>query len=139
MHQAVSNWITRHKHDRDRRGCVLRCESRGIAAGRHEYIHAPLHKFGSKRRQPAVLAASPAVFDGHVLAVEKPASPRPLRNACNTGPVSSGERALKNPITGLAACCARAVNGQAAVAPPSNLMNSRRLMLFPPEARTPGS
>jgi len=50
---------------------VLRCESRGIAAGRHEYIHAPLHKFGSKRRQPAVLAASPAVFDGDVLAVEK--------------------------------------------------------------------
>src|SRR5262245_7721960 len=62
---------------------------------------------------------------------KKPASPRPLRNACNTGPVSSGERALKNPITGLAACCARAENGQAAVAPPSNLMNSRRLMAAP--------
>jgi len=136
MHQAVSNWITRHKHDRDRRGCVLRCESRGIAAGRHEYIHAPLHKFGSKRRQPAVLAASPAVFDGHVLAVEKPASPRPLRNACNTGPVSSGERALMNPISGFADCCARTENGQAAVTPPTNVMKSRRLTVAPEAVTT---
>src|SRR4029079_5022132 len=62
---------------------------------------------------------------------KKTASPRPLRNACNTGPVSSGERALKNPITGLTACCARTENGQPAVAPPSNLMNSRRLIATP--------
>src|SRR5262249_41349306 len=61
---------------------------------------------------------------------KKPASPRPLRNACNTGPVSSGERALKNPISGFDDC-ARAENGQAAVAPPSNLMNSRRLIATP--------
>jgi hypothetical protein len=59
---------------------------------------------------------------------KKPTSPSPLRNACNTVPASSGERALKYPITGLAACCARTENGQAAVAPPSNLMNSRRLI-----------
>src|SRR5262245_27337786 len=62
---------------------------------------------------------------------KKPASPRPLRNACNTSPVSSGERALMNPITGLVGCCARTENGQAAVAPPSNLMNSRRLIAAP--------
>src|SRR5262249_55760329 len=59
------------------------------------------------------------------------ASPRPLRNACNTCPVSSGERALINPITGIADCCARTETGQAAVAPPSNLMNSRRLIASP--------
>jgi hypothetical protein len=29
-----------------------------------------------------------------------------------------------NPITGIASCCARTENGQAAVAPPSNLMVS---------------
>src|SRR5262249_3573938 len=50
---------------------LLRCYGRCLASGRHEYVYAPLHKFGSERRQPAVLAASPAVFDGHVLAVEK--------------------------------------------------------------------
>ena len=32
------------------------------------------------------------------------------------------------PITGIAGCCARAVSGQAAAAPPSKLMNSRRFM-----------
>src|SRR5262252_5524052 len=62
---------------------------------------------------------------------KKPASPRPLRNACNTSPVSSGERALMNPITGLVDGCARTENGQPAVAPPSNLMNSRRLIATP--------
>ena len=62
---------------------------------------------------------------------KKPNSPRPFRNACNTGPVSSGERALMNPISGFADCCARTENGQAAVAPPSNLMNSRRLTRSP--------
>ena len=71
LHQAGSDWITCHKHDRDRRGCVLRCESRGIAAGRHEHIDAPLHKLCSECRQTVILAASPAVFDGDVVALEK--------------------------------------------------------------------
>src|SRR5262249_35068828 len=62
---------------------------------------------------------------------KKPASPRPLRNACNTSPVSSGERALMNPITGLVDGGARTENGQPAGAPPSNLMNSRRFIATP--------
>src|SRR6516225_966555 len=33
-----------------------------------------------------------------------------------------------NPITGIAGCCARAASGHAAAAPPSSVMNSRRLM-----------
>src|SRR5215475_11318742 len=35
---------------------------------------------------------------------------------------------LRNPITGIAACCARAVSGHAAVAPPIKAMNERRLV-----------
>src|SRR5262245_15995028 len=62
---------------------------------------------------------------------KKPASPRPLRNACNTGPVSSGERALINPITGLAACCARTENGHATAVQPKSVTNSRRLIASP--------
>jgi hypothetical protein len=38
-----------------------------------------------------------------------------------------GEALLRNPITGTAGCCARAASGHAA-APPSSVMNSRRLM-----------
>jgi hypothetical protein len=40
---------------------------------------------------------------------------------------SSGDLALMNPTTGSAGCCARAANGHAA-APPSSVMNARRLM-----------
>ena len=35
--------------------------------------------------------------------------------------------ALRNPTTGIAGCCARAASGHAAAAPPSSVMNSRRL------------
>jgi hypothetical protein len=34
----------------------------------------------------------------------------------------------KNPTTGIAGCCARAASGHATAAPPSSVMNSRRLM-----------
>src|SRR5262249_38281098 len=37
----------------------------------------------------------------------------------------SGDAPLRNPITGIADCCARAASGHA-VAPPSSTMNSRR-------------
>ena len=36
-----------------------------------------------------------------------------------------------DPITGIARCCARAASGQAAAAPPSNVMNARRLTRSP--------
>src|SRR5262245_47867095 len=43
----------------------------------------------------------------------------------------SGDALLRNPITGIVACCARAASGHATAAPPSSVMNSRRLMGFP--------
>jgi hypothetical protein len=41
--------------------------------------------------------------------------------------LTGADELLRNPITGIAACCARAASGQAA-APPSSVMNSRRFM-----------
>jgi ABC-type uncharacterized transport system substrate-binding protein len=38
---------------------------------------------------------------------------------------SLAERLLRNPITGIAGCCARASSGQASAAPPSRVTNSR--------------
>src|SRR5262245_12692168 len=38
---------------------------------------------------------------------------------------------LRNPITGIAACCPRAANGQATAALPRNKMNSRRFIARP--------
>jgi hypothetical protein len=57
----------------------------------------------------------------------KPVSCRPSRNAVafwGHG-LLSGDPKLKNPTTGIAGCCARAMSGQV-VAPPNSVMNSRR-------------
>jgi hypothetical protein len=43
---------------------------------------------------------------------------------------SVGDTAPRNPITGIVGCCARAARGHAA-APPSSVMNSRRLIQSP--------
>src|SRR5262249_49119969 len=45
------------------------------------------------------------------------------------GAYASGDALLRNPITGIAACCARAMSGHAATAPPSAASNSRRPMV----------
>src|SRR5215467_3591193 len=56
----------------------------------------------------------------------KPDSLRPRRNAVNQWGCSPANVTLRNPITGIAACCARAASGHAAAAPPTSVMNSRR-------------
>jgi hypothetical protein len=43
---------------------------------------------------------------------------------------------LRNPINGIAACCARVVSGHATIVLLKNLMNSRRLMGLDPWPRT---
>jgi hypothetical protein len=52
-------------------------------------------------------------------------SRKPPRNAATRFAESSSDLALRNPITGIAGCCPRAVRGHAA-APPSSVMKSRR-------------
>jgi hypothetical protein len=66
-----------------------------------------------------------------------------FRRDLTEGPYTAGERGRRfgaNPITGIAGCCALATTGQAAAAPPSSVMNSRRLipgMGLPPLGRAP--
>src|SRR5262249_59144896 len=60
----------------------------------------------------------------------KPASPKPLRNPARRLAFGSGEPECRNPITGMADCCARATSGRASAAPPS-VKNSRRFILRP--------
>jgi hypothetical protein len=56
----------------------------------------------------------------------------------SSGAMALGSTALRNPITGIADCCARAAIGYATAAPPRSVMNSRRftarcLPYFQPE------
>jgi hypothetical protein len=51
-----------------------------------------------------------------------------LPNALSCSVKVAAAPAFNTPISTGAGCCARAASGQAAAAPPSNVMNSRRLM-----------
>jgi hypothetical protein len=53
---------------------------------------------------------------------------KPWRNAARRCSVPSGDVLRRNPITGIAGCCARAAIGHA-VALPRKAMNSRRFMM----------
>jgi hypothetical protein len=57
-----------------------------------------------------------------------PVSFKPWRNAAMKSSVPACEAACREPITGIAACCARAASGQVTAALPKMLMKSRRLM-----------
>jgi hypothetical protein len=61
--------------------------------------------------------------------MSKPVSPRPLRKVAAICAYSQDDPPLRNPIIGIAVCCARAASGHDA-APPSSVMNSRRARSF---------
>jgi hypothetical protein len=53
---------------------------------------------------------------------------RPARNASVRWANPSARELRRNPITGIAGCCARAASGHAAAVLPNKAINSRRLM-----------
>ena len=61
-----------------------------------------------------------------------------LRNAVKKLTFVSAELECRYPITGMVGCCARAVSGHVAAAPPRTPRNSRRLM-FAPKAQDEAS
>ena len=68
----------------------------------------------------------PAVFDCDVLAFDVSGFAQALAECAPVRTV--GDALPRNPITGIAGCCARAASGHAAAAPPSVKTNSRRRM-----------
>jgi hypothetical protein len=66
----------------------------------------------------------------------KPSSLKPAWKAVRKFTKVRGEPLLRKPITGVAGCCARAASGHATAAPPTSVMNSRRLTVSPPQAKT---
>ena len=98
---------------------------------------------GEPNRPPAP-AADP--FDSRPSGIRSPRSrPRHSRSPSGPGEIRADGRptrqaiwGLRNPITGIAGCCARAASGHAA-APPSSVMNSRRLTRSPRRRGRAGS
>src|SRR5262249_51053803 len=82
------------------------------------------NQFSRQRRGSIKLIFGPAIFNRHVLVLDKTGLFQALTESAQ--PVS----AWRNPTTGIAGCCARAASGYAIV-PPSSAMNSRRLIQSP--------
>ena len=69
----------------------------------------------------------PAILDRHVLTLDIAGSRSDPGGTRRQGARRvTGDQPLRNPITGIAGCCARAASGHAAAAPPRSVMNSRR-------------
>ena len=116
-----------------------------VAALRHPSYISPAvasrRPVGEPIRPPvpvnrSVLILGPAVFDRHVLALDVAGSlSGPDEMRADVREIVSDDEVLRNPITGIVGCCARAAIGHAAAAPPSSVMNSRRLHSITSSAR----
>jgi hypothetical protein len=71
-HEAGFDWIAAiHEHDRCNRGCRFCCQCGDVTTERCDDTDMPPNQIGRERRQPVRLAFGPAIFDGHVLALDK--------------------------------------------------------------------
>jgi len=52
----------------------------------------------------------------------------PIEDNRRRSATASGDLLSRNPITGIAGCCARAASGHPATPPPTSVMNSRRFV-----------
>ena len=114
------------ENDRNCRGCRLGRQCRAVPTRRSP------RRFGEPNRPPAPATdridpppsdiRSPRSRLRHSQLLSGPGESRAAVHAL------SGDWPLRNPITGIAACCARAASGHAAAAPPTSVMNSRRPM-----------
>src|SRR5262249_23770422 len=73
-------------------------------------------------------ALPPQVFDRHVPALDIAGFRQALAKRGQELCILTRRPSLRNPTTGIAGCCARALSGHATAAPPTAKMNSRRLM-----------
>ena len=121
----------RNEDDGDRRGRRLGCQRRSISAGRTITVDLAANQIGRQCRQPIVLVRPPSDIRSPRSALNVAGFAQTLAKRAHSGPrVRSGDAPLRNPITGIAGCCARAASGHAA-APPSSVMNSRRFIRSP--------
>ena len=74
-------------------------------------------KIGRQSQQPIWLIFRPAILDGDVPALDESASLRPCRSALTRYSNPAAGVDLRNPTTGVAGCCARAVSGHAVAEP----------------------
>ena len=95
---------------------------------RDNHGHLRRTRSAARAGSRSVWSFRPAVFDRHVLALDKACFLQALAEAAHEVRARPRATCWRNPITGIAGCCARAASGHAAAAPPRSVMNSRRFM-----------
>jgi hypothetical protein len=115
------------EHDWDGGGRSLRRKSRR-RAGCDDHGHSKLDEVNRQRRQSISLVSRPAIFNHNVAAFNVAGFVQAPPETVQPGVSDSGDPEFRYPITGMAACCARAASGHATAAPPSVAKNIRRSM-----------
>ena len=120
---------TDHEDDRNRRVAAFAASAEGIPPVRQS---RPPDDEPDRLPMPAAdrIGPPPSDIRSRHCGPQHSRSRPGLAGTRANGGRRSGESLLRNPITGIAGCCARAASGQAA-APPSRVMNSRRLTRSP--------
>ena len=115
--------------DRDRRSG--RFGDRRRKSVGHDHGDLAADELRRHRRKPIIPILGKAILDSDVLPLDKSGLVQALPECANqvSEPAAAVER--RKPITGITGCCARAVSGHAAAAPPSSVMNARRLIRSP--------
>ena len=100
------------------------------ASTRDNHVDLPAYQIVRQPRQSIELILGPAINDNDILALDITGVFEAWRNPRRRSVNASGDLPPRNPITGIAGCCARAASGHAIAAPPSSVMNSRRLVCW---------
>ena len=95
---------------------------------RSDHRHLTAYQIGCEVGQSVGLVLRPAILDRHILALDVAVFTKALAECGQMAARSTGAELLRNPITGIAGCCARAASGHVAAALPSVTINSRRRM-----------
>ena len=81
---------------------------------RGNYGHLPPHQVGHQVWKPIISAIRPAIFNHNIAALDITRFFQPLAKPSRQWRISfKGFSLFKNPITGIAGCCARAASGHA--------------------------
>ena len=118
----------RHEHDRHGTGRQLQLRNDRVARGKDE-VWGERDELRRVSTNPVGIARDPSVVDPHIAAIGPSLCCSPCANAVaraiDSG--SSTARFMSTPMRGIRSrCSARAASGQAAAAPPRNVMKSRR-------------
>src|SRR5262245_50292283 len=114
-----------HIPPREQFDAILGGQNHVAASGRNDCSYLAADQISRKCWQSLALVFRKPVFDRDIATIHDPPPCNPRRNASTQLERSWRPKALRNPTTGMANCCARAASGHAA-APPRSVMNWRR-------------